>query len=129
MTIQLFAALRQQLGRGPARISTDALSQIVRYNWPGNVRELRNVIERALLLSVGEEELEVRHLPPDLRPRLAAGDVDAPSSDLSMAVVERAHIERVLSLAAGNRLQAAKLLGLSRQTLYNRLREYGLEDG
>jgi DNA-binding NtrC family response regulator len=50
------------------------------------------------------------------------------SNDLSMAAAERAHIERVLSLAGGNRLQAAKLLGMSRQTLYNRLAEYGLED-
>jgi DNA-binding NtrC family response regulator len=126
LTIQLFAALRQQLGRGPARVSTNALVRIVQYEWPGNVRELRNILERALLLSVGEEELEVRHLPAELQPRIAVAG--ARPDDLTIAVAERAHIERVLSLAGGNRLQAAKLLGVSRQTLYNRLREYGFED-
>jgi DNA-binding NtrC family response regulator len=126
LALQLFGTLRQQLGRGPERISADAMAQIVQYQWPGNVRELRNVLERALLLSVGEEELEPRHLPSEMRPRVAVrGDA---SNDLSLETAERAHIERVLVLAGRNRMKAAKLLGMSRQTLYNRLNEYGLSD-
>ena len=126
LAIQLFATLRRQLGRGALRISTAALAELVRYDWPGNVREMKNVLERALLLSAGEDELEPRHLPLEFRPRVLS--IEASSNDLSMAAAERAHIERVLSLADGNRMQAAKILGMSRQTLYNRLAEYGLED-
>jgi DNA-binding NtrC family response regulator len=124
LALQLFASLRRMLGRGPREISAEALARIVRHDWPGNVRELRNALERSLLLAAGDEELEPRHLPSELGPRPAMEE--PPSDDLSMAAVERAHITRVLAIAEGNRLRATRLLGMSRQTLYNRLREYGL---
>ncbi len=126
LTLQLFASVREQLGRGPKRISTEALELIVRHDWPGNVRELRNVLERSLLLAGGEQEVGPEHLPSELRARIPA---KAPvPGDLSMAAAERAHILQVLATAEGNRARAAKLLGVSRQTLYNRLHEYGLDE-
>jgi DNA-binding NtrC family response regulator len=126
LTLQLFASVREQLGRGPKRISTDALALMARHDWPGNVRELRNVLERSLLLAGTEEEVGPEHLPSELRARIPA---DAPRpGDLSMAAAERTHIMLVLASVDGNRLRAAKLLGVSRQTLYNRLREYGVDE-
>jgi two-component system response regulator HydG len=127
LALHLFASIREQLGRGPKAISAEALALIVRHDWPGNVRELRNVLERSLLLAAGAEQLEPRHLPSELRPHAASRDDDSGPRDLTMAAAERAHIERVLALANGNRARAAKLLGLARQTLYNRLRGYGLD--
>jgi DNA-binding NtrC family response regulator len=126
LTLHLFASIRDQLGRGPKQISTDALTLMVRHDWPGNVRELRNVLERSLLLAGAEHEVGPEHLPSELRARIAMKSPQA--GDLSMAAAERAHIVRVLSIARGNRVLAAKLLGLSRQTLYNRLHEYGMEE-
>ena len=128
LALHLFGSIREQLGRGPKQISSDALELIVRHDWPGNVRELRNVLERSLLLAAGSDQLEARHLPAELRPQAASRDDESGPLDLTMAAVERAHIERVLTLAKGNRLRAAKLLGLARQTLYNRLHDYGLDD-
>lgn len=126
LTLQLFASIRDQHGRGPKRISNEALALMVRHDWPGNVRELRNVLERSLLLAGSEEEVGPEHLPSELRARIPA-KTPLPG-DLSMAAAERAHILQVLATAEGNRVRAAKLLGLSRQTLYNRLHEYGLDE-
>jgi transcriptional regulator with PAS, ATPase and Fis domain len=125
LALQLLSDLRRQLGRGPERISANALQVIVKHSWPGNIRELRNVLERALLLAAGDVELEARHLPSEIRP-MKSRDESLPD-DLSMAAAERRHILRVLETAEGNRFQAAKLLGISRQTLYNRLKEQDLD--
>ncbi|HXD23231.1 MAG TPA: sigma-54 dependent transcriptional regulator [Gemmatimonadaceae bacterium] len=126
LAIQLFTSIREQLGRGPKRISTEALSLMVRHDWPGNVRELRNVLERSVLLAGNEQEIGPEHLPAELRARISAKE--AQPGDLSMAAAERTHIVHVLESVQGNRLRAAKLLGLSRQTLYNRLHQYGLDE-
>jgi DNA-binding NtrC family response regulator len=125
LSVRLLSDLRRNLGRGPTRISAEALERIVAYPWPGNVRELRNVLERSLLLAGMSEELEPAHIPLSTEQPPAADGV--PTGDLSMSAVERRHIASVLALTNGNRMRAAKLLGMSRQTLYNRLREHGIE--
>ncbi|MGH7655713.1 MAG: sigma-54-dependent transcriptional regulator [Gemmatimonadaceae bacterium] len=124
LSLALLADLRRQLGRGPETISPEALTRIVRYEWPGNVRELRNVLERALLLGARSDRMLPEHLPLDVQREEDAAEPLL--DDYSLAASERRHIERVLSLAQGNRARAAKMLGLSRQTLYNRLEEYGI---
>lgn len=126
MALQLVADLRRQLGRGPSRISAEALEAIARFQWPGNVREMRNVLERALLMASGEPELLTQHLPAEMR-KTGAHEAPLPD-DLSLRAAERVHIARVLTIAKGNRVRAARLLGISRQTLYKRMHEYGLED-
>ena len=128
LALKLVAELHRQLGRGPASVSTAALDLIARFQWPGNVRELRNVLERALLLAAGESELLPRHLPSELRGSDTGAVADAePGDDLSIDSAVRRHILRVLESADGNRAKASKLLGMSRQTLYNRLAEYGID--
>ena len=99
------------------------------YRWPGNVRELRNIVERAAILSRGEPIL-AQHLPKEI-----AGDAPSPrSSDASviatttvrpLAEVEAAYIRHALQLCQGNKTQAAELLGITRLTLRNKLRDPG----
>jgi DNA-binding NtrC family response regulator len=124
LALALLASLRLQLGRGPARISADALEALTRYEWPGNVRELRNVLERSML-EAGSDDTEIlpEHLPTHLQGRRLA--VESTPDDMSLATAERKHIALVLAQAGGNRARAAKILGISRQTLYNRLGEQG----
>jgi DNA-binding NtrC family response regulator len=123
IAIRLLGDLRRFLGRGPTSISPAALDLIVSYPWPGNVRELRNVLERSLLLAGDATQLEPEHLPIEAK-RFVSPE-EPLGEDLSLAAAERRHIERVLAHAEGNRARAAKLLRMSRQTLYTRLREFG----
>ncbi|HUF27498.1 MAG TPA: sigma-54 dependent transcriptional regulator [Gemmatimonadaceae bacterium] len=126
LAFSILTELRRRHGRGPTRIASAALAVILRHPWPGNIRQLRNVLERVVLLAGEAEELRPEHLPAELR-----GDIPAPAlsddGDLSLVAAERQHIARVLARCGGNRLQAARVLGITRSTLYKRLREYGLE--
>jgi two-component system response regulator AtoC len=101
------------------------------YRWPGNVRELRNIIERATFLC--EAEIDVAHLPGDrmVRPEVAGASRAADVPDEVPTVVnadasEREAIEQALARTSGNQTKAAKLLGVSRRTLSNRLNRHGL---
>jgi DNA-binding NtrC family response regulator len=98
------------------------------YEWPGNVRELENCIERALALG-NHQVVDVPDLPEAIR--AAAGIPAAPpppaaltSTDLE--VIERATIERVFEQVKGDKVAAGKLLGISRATLYRKLKRYGI---
>jgi DNA-binding NtrC family response regulator len=126
LAMRLLSDLRGKIGRGPTRFAPETLALLVQYPWPGNIRELRNMLERVLLLAAHVDELRPEHLPADLRPDGVAGD-DAPGDDLSLEAMEKRHITRVLLLSNGNRAAAARALGITRATLYKRLRTYGLE--
>jgi DNA-binding NtrC family response regulator len=112
-------------------VSPEALRALERYPFPGNVRELENTLERALILA-GGERLDVEHLT-FARPEAmsGAGGVHAwvpriPPEGLSLEVLERELILQSLELANGNKSQAARLLGLTRRTLYSRMERHGL---
>jgi DNA-binding NtrC family response regulator len=109
-----------------ANISQGAEQLFLGYRWPGNVRELKNVIERAVLLE-DSERLEVEHLPPELQGRKVAGDEAIPLPTL--AQMEADHISEVLRLTAGNKSRAARVLGISRQGLIEKLRRLRIEEG
>jgi two-component system response regulator HydG len=102
-----------------ARIGAAALRAIERYDWPGNVRELKNTLWRAALLAEGSE-IEPRHLS------LPARDDTAPPRPSTLADAERDAIVAALSATAGNRVQAARRLGIARSTLLEKLKRYGL---
>jgi DNA-binding NtrC family response regulator len=126
LAVSILRDLRRQIGRGPARVSADALDKLTRYSWPGNIRELRNVLERVLLLSGEGDEVLPTHLPAELggaHGSLAPG----PEAELSLQEVERRHIARVLAHHGGNRSRAARTLAISRATLYEKLARYGLD--
>jgi Nif-specific regulatory protein len=104
-----------------ARLSKAAARALEAYHWPGNVRELRNCIEQALILGDGKT-IRLADLPPQVR--ASAG---GPVEDLApLADVERDHIARVLKATEWNKAKSARLLGISKPTLYDKIRAYGL---
>jgi DNA-binding NtrC family response regulator len=106
-------------------ITPDAARLLVSYRWPGNVRELRNLIERVVLLEDGRQ-LEVDHLPAEVAGRRLATDRSIALPTL--AQIEADHIAEVLRLTAGNKSRAARVLGISRQGLIEKLRRSRLLD-
>ena len=107
-------------------ITEDGLAALSRHRWPGNVRELRNVLERALLSARGRR-IDVADLPPAVRTPVPGEAVSAAAPGaLSLAEVERDHVERVLALCHWNRSAAAKVLGIDRRTLFGKIQRYGL---
>jgi DNA-binding NtrC family response regulator len=90
-----------------------------RHDWPGNVRELRNVLERTAIMSEGPF-IDAEHLS------LAVSENAPPLSSTDLGVLERQAIEQALRDVRGNKVRAAKQLGITRTQLYNRLRKYGL---
>ncbi len=110
------ATLNPLTGASVTGISSRARDLLHRYSWPGNVRELRNVLERAVILA-GHGQINVRHLPKNLtRTRK--------TTLRPLVEVERNHIDTVLRATGGNIKQAALILGISRSTLYEKLKRY-----
>ncbi len=104
-----------------ARLSKAAARALEAYHWPGNVRELRNCIEQALILGDGKT-IRLADLPAQVR--ASAG---GPLEELPPLVdVERDHIARVLRATNWNKARSARLLGISKPTLYDKIRTYGL---
>jgi two-component system response regulator HydG len=117
--VPLARMFADRLGVRDLRLSTRARTRLEKHAWPGNVRELGNVVEHAVAFAHGGP-VEVEHLPEDL------GVEPAPSSSgdtrlRSLEVVEREHIERVLKSCDNNQEQAARILGISRSTLWRKV--------
>ena len=105
-----------------------ALAALERYAFPGNVRELENTLERALILA-GSDPIEPAHLSfarPDQALSAAPWVPRIPDDGLSLEALERELILQALERADGNKSQAARLLGLTRRTLYSRMEKHGL---
>jgi two-component system response regulator AtoC len=135
---QRFAArFARNHGRELRGLSEEALRALCRHPWPGNVRELENALERAVLVAAGAR-IEVEHLWPGRisergvasvsRGQLFAGWSPEPPDDLKAALEgpERWLLERALGRCGGNRSAAARLLGIDRSTLFNKMRRYDL---
>ena len=118
--------LIQYGGASPPRVTEEAMEALQRYRWPGNVRELRNVIERAVLLANGGV-IHAHDLPlQPVGPGAAASNGNG-GSELSLAELERRHIESVLMQTNWHQGRAATILGISSKTLYRKIREYGFK--
>ncbi|HEX6534426.1 MAG TPA: sigma-54 dependent transcriptional regulator [Gemmatimonadaceae bacterium] len=122
LVTRLVRELRAQLPAAPEELTEGALEQLLRHPWPGNVRELRNALERAMIVARGARRVGVEHLSADVR--RASGGALARHEPLTLAEVERAHIERTLRAHGGNRTRAARELGISRATLINKIKMY-----
>jgi DNA-binding NtrC family response regulator len=118
--------LSAELGRHGVQFTPLACDTLLAHDWPGNVRELRNTVERGLMLCdsdvIGPELFDLPVPPP---PSVAPPPADGSGTWL-LSDTERVHIERALAAAGGSRARAAALLGISRTTLWKRLKEYGL---
>lgn len=114
------------------RISDAAVSVLMRYEWPGNVRELENCIERAITLG-GSGTIEVSDLPPAIQgavEQLPPPGALAPGSRRAathLEDLERATIQRVFDEVNGDKAMAGKLLGISRATLYRKIKRYKID--
>ncbi|MFP3123725.1 sigma 54-interacting transcriptional regulator [Ectobacillus funiculus] len=118
-----------------SNIDPTVMTVLINYDWPGNVRELRNVVERFILLN-DEDVITLKHLPREVVTSsqfIHAGPIAIPSQDTPLykervSTNEEAFmIEEALRKTYGNKSAAAKLLGISRATLYNKIKEYGLD--
>jgi len=117
--------LNHTMGTGIEGLEPTAVELLQAYTWPGNARELRNVLERAVILA-REGRLGPQHLPGDLSPRMhRASNSHAPALK-ALTEMESDHIERVLEATGGNIKRAAEILGVSRTTLYNKIRTYDI---
>ena len=111
---------------GRKRFRPEALRCLQAYDWPGNVRELANVVERAVIISGALANLEPGHLPPEVRQsaKQPSGAIRA----RSLAEVEKEAVAAALAATGGNKTRAAKLLGIARITLREKLDLYGIPD-
>jgi DNA-binding NtrC family response regulator len=125
--VQHFLTTRQ-LGPTPCRIQPDALEALVRHDWPGNVRELANVLERAQILAEGHC-ITPDDLPEGIaenRPAAGAGPAGDPRH---LYEAQQRHVLDVLRQEKGNKVHAARALGISRRALYRLLEKYQREGG
>jgi DNA-binding NtrC family response regulator len=114
----------EQMGKEIKGISPRAMEFLLSYNWPGNVRELEHVIQRAIVLEKGDTITDAS-LPPEIREAKEPHSL----SELikgSLGEMEARAIKAALESAGGNRSVAAKILGVSRKTLFNKMRKYGI---
>jgi DNA-binding NtrC family response regulator len=114
----------RQIGSTRYRIEPDALEALVHYDWPGNVRELANVLERAQILAQ-DHVITLDDLPENLTETRASEATTADPNHLRE--IERRHVVEILHKAKGNKVQAAKALGISRRALYRLIAKYHLE--
>src|SRR5438874_32108 len=115
------------------QVTSAAMKALLQYDWPGNVRELENCMERAVALG-DRRRIDMGDLPPSLISGSQAMDsvADSPSSSLSstdLEDIERATIQRVFEQVKGDKALAGRMLGISRATLYRKLKRYNIGTG
>lgn len=122
--LQFFVAqFSAKMNKKTLTYSDEFLKKLETYKWVGNIRELKNVIERAVILSDGQ--LEIESLPFDIQqsePAAKNGQLSA----FSMESIEKLHIQKVLNYARGNKAETARLLEIGIATLYRKLEEYNI---
>src|SRR6202035_194436 len=111
------------------QVTTAAMKSLLHYDWPGNVRELENCVARAVTLG-DHQVIDVNDLPPAIRTEQSSppsSSQDAASvSTTALAEMERMTILRVFEQANGDKALAGKMLGISRATLYRKLKRYNI---
>jgi two-component system response regulator HydG len=118
---------RERTPQGPTSVSPLAMRLLRGHDWPGNVRELFSVVESAVI-HAGGGRVEAQHLPESVRRRDDGADTGVPPRYKAKAVgEERSEIRAALETADGSRTRAAQILGMSRTTLWRRMRDFGLE--
>jgi len=112
----------------PLAVTAAAMNALLQYDWPGNVRELENCIERAVALR-NRDRIDVADLPSALRDEhttAAASQPLVPEAPTDLEHLERITIERVFEQVHGDKMLAGKMLGISRATLYRKLKRYNI---
>ena len=112
----------QAYQKGPLTFSRQARALLEAYHFPGNVRELGNIVAQAVALSEGPEII-----PRDLPPYLHQATHPSPAALGTLEEIEEAHIRRVMAGVDNNRSEAARILGMTRTTLWRKLKKFGLD--
>jgi len=115
----------QSFGRSPLAIEREAMDLLQVYDWPGNVRELRNTIERLVLRCRGQR-ISAQEVPPEIA-RAGRKKAKDAVSELDMVEHEKRLIVEALNKTGGNQVRAARLLGITRNTLRYRMKKYGIK--
>jgi transcriptional regulator with PAS, ATPase and Fis domain len=125
----LIEQICRQQGIALHGISTPALNRLLQHDWPGNVRELANVLERALLMSDGDvlESADLDRVMPKVKVSLAPTAASTLGIAEIVAQAERQAILAALRICLGNKAQAARLLGISRAALYEKIAALGVD--
>jgi DNA-binding NtrC family response regulator len=114
------------------RIGDEALALLMKYDWPGNVRELEHVIEGALVMAQ-TDEIQPKDfwlntaVGPQVQPNREEKEFTATSGLLSLEELEKIQIEKIVRHNKGDRAKSAKMLGISKKTLYLKIKKYGLD--
>lgn len=108
-------------------LSTELMEKLVNYSWPGNVRELRNLLLSLFAIHGNGEIIGVDSLPPNIH-EVPVEESAVPEQDMSLNELERNYTEKLLKRHAGNKTKVAKILGISKSTLYEKLKKWQLEE-
>jgi len=129
LTRHFVAQYAHQMEREVPAVAEDVQMTLMQFDWPGNVRQLMNVIQNMVVIAEGDT-LEPRHLPAEVAQAVGndgelGGSIN--TGGMSLDQLEKQAIRNALRTTAGNREQAAKMLGIGERTLYRKLKEYGLK--
>ena len=125
LTKHFLRSIKTRFVKPDLTLSTEAVACLEKYSFPGNVRELRNLLERATMLA--EEEITPSHLPDSVRfTSKSVFPVSLQTEKPSLAEIEKRYISEILDHTRGNKGRAAKILGISRKTLLEKRKRYGL---
>ena len=124
--VQHFLTSRQA-GPRPFKVSPEILEVFARYDWPGNVRELANVLERAQILAENFT-ITLDDLPENMPLSIPACGPVPPADPNTLREVERRHVHEILRQEKGNKVHAARVLGVSRRALYRLIQKYHFKE-
>ena len=115
---------KKKLSSKAVKFSADAAEALRAYRWPGNVRELEHVIERALIMASGVA-VDIADLPPEMQPAHTASTAKGDPLE-TLEDAEKRHVLQAIKDCGGNQVEAAKKLGVARNTLWRKLKAYGI---
>jgi len=127
LSVHFLDKFAKKFKRPTARLTPQALASFMKYDWPGNIRELENEIERALTLAGGDKEIKIDYLSEEIigaPGKEAAVHQEGLTLQKAVEQMERQMVAHALETAKGNRSQAARDLGLTRQGLLNKINRY-----
>ncbi len=128
LLVQAFLDKFADPGRPTPVLAEDAIARLTAYDWPGNIRELENAIERAVALGSGPI-LHSGDLPSNLQYGSPGERIPSPDEVTTLEEMERRAILRALRETNGDKLVAARLLGIGKTTLYRKLKQYRVDEG
>ena len=124
---KLFQKMRLKSGKAIAGIGRETMEILVNHSWPGNVRELKGAFEYAFV-TCHEEIIQPCHLPETiLRPKTAQPTTTPKKSAFNLQAIEKQELLEILERTGGNQSKAAEILGVSRVTIWNRMKRYGID--